>query len=120
MKYGERLKAARKHAGLSQKDLAEKAKVCTQENISKLERTDAEGSEFTVHLAVACGVRPEWLALEQGEMVDGLYVHDDRMKKALQLMESMPDYAVDQALKDIASIAELVQKASDNKRSGNG
>ncbi len=119
MKFSERLLKAREHAGLTQDQLAEKSGV-KQGTISKIERGESDSSTFTVQLAMACGVRAEWLALESGEMVDGLYVHDDRMKKALQLMESMPDYAVDQALKDIASIAELVQKASDNKRSGNG
>lgn len=120
MKYGQRLKEARTYAGLSQTELAEKAGVGSQVNISKLERGDAEGSEFTVHYATACGVRPEWLAMEQGEMVDGLYVHDERMKHALLLMQAMPEYALDQAFKDIDSIAELVRKASEHKQAGNG
>lgn len=111
MKYGERLKIAREHAGLSQAALAEKAGVGTQENISKLERTDAPGSEFTVQYARACGVSPDWLASEQGVMIDGLFVHDARIKSAVLLMQQMPDYAVDQAIKDITSIDELVRKA---------
>jgi transcriptional regulator with XRE-family HTH domain len=112
MKYGERLKIARTHAKLSQAELALRAGVGTQENISKLERKKAEGSEFTVQYAIACGVRPEWLAMEQGEMVDGLYVQDEKLKRALQLLQGLPDYAVDQAVKDIDSLAELVKKAS--------
>lgn len=116
MRYGQRLKTARLFAKLSQTELAVKAGVGTQEGISKLERTNAEGSEFTVQYATACGVRPEWLAMEQGEMVDGLYVHDEKLKRALVLLQELPDYAVDQAVKDIASITELVKKAS----SGNG
>lgn len=119
MRYGERLKIARMHAGLSQAELAARAKVGTQEGVSKLERTDAEGSEFTVQYATACGVRPEWLAMEEGEMVDGLYVHDEKLKRALVLLQSLPDYAVDQAVKDIASITELVRKASSGQREDN-
>lgn len=71
MKYGERLRLARHvHAKLTQEQLAEKiGHVCTQENISKLERGDATGSEFTAQFAEACGVRAIWLAEEKGEMV---------------------------------------------------
>ena len=112
MKYGERLKAAREHAELTQAELAVKAKVGSQVNVSKLERSNAEGSEFTVQYATACGVRPEWLAMEEGEMIDGLYVHDEKLKRALVLLQELPDYAVDQAVKDIASIAQLVKTAS--------
>lgn len=112
MKYGERLKLARTHAKLSQAELADRAKVGSQVNVSKLERSEAEGSEFTVQYAMACGVRPEWLAMESGEMIDGLYVHDERMKRALLLMQEMPDYAVDQAIKSVDSIAELVKSAN--------
>lgn len=111
MKFSERLYAAREYAHLTQDQLAEKSGV-KQGTISKIERGDSESSTFTVELAVACGVRPEWLAMEQGEMIDGLYVHDEKMKRALLLLQDLPDYAVDQVVKDIASIAELVKKAS--------
>lgn len=116
MKYGERLKVARDYAGLSQTELAAKAGVGTQENISKLERTDANGSEYTVHYARACGVSPDWLASEQGDMIEGLVIRDPRIKSAVLLMQNMPDYALDQAVKDVASINELVNKA----KAGNG
>lgn len=112
MKYGERLKAARAYAKFTQAELALRASVGTQEGVSKLERTNAEGSEFTVQYATACGVRPEWLAMEEGEMVDGLYVHDEKLKRALQLLQELPDYAVDQVVKDIAATTELLKKAS--------
>lgn len=68
MKYGERLHKARKTiAGLTQAELAGRIDhVCTQENISKLERSDASGSEFTVQFAHACGVNAIWLATGEG------------------------------------------------------
>lgn len=115
MKYGDRLKQARQFAKLSQADLAQRAKVGTQENVSKLERGTADGSEFTVQYAKACGVRPEWLAMESGEMLDDIYSQDEKLKRAFQLLQEMPDYAVDQAIKDIDSIAQLVRKASGAK-----
>ena len=111
MKYGERLKMARKKAGFSQEELADKAGVGTQENISKLERTDATGSEYTVQYARACGVSPDWLASEQGDMIEGLVIRDPRIKSAALLMQQLPDYALDQAVKNVAAIGELVGKA---------
>ena len=41
-----------------------------QGTISKIERGDTDSSTFTVQLAIACGVRPEWLAVEDGPMID--------------------------------------------------
>lgn len=69
----ERLKQARQHAGLTQDELAEKSGV-TQASISKIElgKNKSENTTFGVQLAVACGVRCEWLVLGQGEMLDGL------------------------------------------------
>lgn len=113
MRYGERLKAARTHARLTQAELAAKANVGTQESISKLERTNASGSEFTVQYAMACGVNPVWLATGEGEMVDGIYIQDQKLRRAMRLMEELPEYAVDQAIKSIASIKELVSHKDD-------
>lgn len=70
MKFGERLRAAREHAKLSQGELAERTKL-SQPTISYLENPakNATGSEFTIRLARACGVSVDWLADEVGEMV---------------------------------------------------
>lgn len=68
MTYGKRLKTAREHAKLTQPGLAEKSGV-SQQTISKIERGKQDGSTYTVQLASACGVRPEWLASETGEML---------------------------------------------------
>lgn len=97
MKYGERLRKARHdHAKLTQQQLADKIKnVCTQENISKLERSDANGSEFTAQFAEACGVRAMWLAEEKGDMVDGFYVHDERIKHLAQVCQDLADYDIE-------------------------
>ncbi len=114
MKYGERLHMARTYAQLTQKQLADKIKnVCTQENISKLERSDATGSEFTAQFADACGVRAMWLAAEEGDMTDGYYVEDERLIVALKLMQQLPTYAIDHVIKDVAKTAELIDQAAD-------
>lgn len=111
MKYGLRLKAAREFAGLTQKGLAERANVGTQESISKLERTDAKGSEFTVQYAIACGVNPVWLATGEGEMAPALYyTTDPKIIAAARVMEAMPEYALDEAIKSVATIEKLVHR----------
>lgn len=110
MKYGERLRTARNHAKLTQQQLADKINnVCTQENISKLERSDATGSEFTAQFAEACGVRAMWLAEEIGEMIPSEQKQrDPRIEHVLKVMESLPPYAVDAGVREIDSLAELV------------
>ncbi|MBN7822315.1 XRE family transcriptional regulator [Bowmanella yangjiangensis] len=66
----DRIKAARKHADLTQKDLAAKAGV-SQPVISQLEKGENLQSVHLVKIASACNVRAEWLATGQGEMTDG-------------------------------------------------
>lgn len=68
MTLGERLRKAREHARLSQQALEERSGV-SQKTISKIERGDQEGSTQIAALAIACGVRMEWLATEAGEML---------------------------------------------------
>jgi transcriptional regulator with XRE-family HTH domain len=75
-KYGERVKAARTYAGLTQPQLSEKlgGKI-TQQGISYLEAGEAYGSEFTVQIANICKVDATWLATGEGFMTSG----DDRI-----------------------------------------
>lgn len=66
--FGERLYRAMTHARLSQPALAKAAGV-SQGNVGEL-LWRGHGSMAVVRLARACGVRPEWLAEGEGEMVD--------------------------------------------------
>lgn len=66
--YGQRLLAARTQAGLRQVDLAAKAGI-SQGTLADLEK-QGRASKFTAQLAIACGVRPQWLASGEGPMVD--------------------------------------------------
>lgn len=106
MTLADRLRAARKNAGLSQKVLAENSGV-TQETISKIERGQSETSAYVVQLAIACGVRPEWLAMEKGEMVDGLYVQDEDIKCAVLILEKLK---AENKLDDALQILDLAFK----------
>ena len=86
-KYGERIKAARDYAKLTQPQLAEKldGKI-TQQGISYLESGDAYGSEFTVQIANVCGVDSTWLATGEGDMVN------TDLTNAHLLMQKMSEY----------------------------
>lgn len=76
MTYGERLKAAMDHAGITQNELAERVGYSapeklrvTQANISKLiNQAGIKGSAHTARFARICGVSEDWLAYEEGEM----------------------------------------------------
>lgn len=69
MTISQRMKAARKHAGLTQKQLAEIAGV-SQPVISQLEGGSSLKSVHITKLATACGVSPLWLAEGVGAMTD--------------------------------------------------
>ena len=64
---GERIRAARKHASLSQDELAERLHM-GQATYSRIERglTDARGSAIAT-IADICGVSPDWLLLGRGD-----------------------------------------------------
>lgn len=66
--FGQRLYDARKHAKLTQHQLAKKAGI-SQSTLGELE-WKGEGSSKTAQMAMACGVRSEWLATGAGTMVD--------------------------------------------------
>lgn len=68
MEYKDRLKAARKHARLTQGQLAEAIGI-TQTSISDLERGKSKGTTFSARIARACGVSALWLEDGLGEML---------------------------------------------------
>lgn len=69
MELKDRLKAARRHAGLTQAELAQRVGI-TQVSISDLERGKSQATSFIAQIAAACGVSPLWLADGVGAMVD--------------------------------------------------
>ena len=69
MSFKERLRQARKHAGLTQQQLAEKVGM-TQPSITDLERGKSQSTTMTAELAHACGVNALWLASGEGGMLD--------------------------------------------------
>ena len=69
MTIGDRVKRARKHAGLNQRDLA-KAIGITQPSLSELERGESRSSAYLIQIASVCGVDANWLATGKGEMLN--------------------------------------------------
>lgn len=62
-----RVRQARKHAGLTQRQLADLVGV-RQPTLSDLERGESQSSAMLIQIAAACGVNPQWLATGLGEM----------------------------------------------------
>ncbi|QPI65855.1 LexA family protein [Vreelandella venusta] len=68
MEFKDRLKKARKLAGLNQAELAKKIGV-QQTSISDLERGKSKSTSFSTQMAHELGVSALWLATGKGEMV---------------------------------------------------
>ena len=113
MTYGERVRQARIHKGLTQVELAAMIGA-TAAAVSRMEVIDkCQGSRFTCRIATACGVDPLWLETGGGSMIRESYsTMDPRLIAGLKIMEGLPDYAVDIAVKEIDQVAELVTRAT--------
>ncbi|OQR30630.1 Cro/Cl family transcriptional regulator [Pseudomonas sp. Bc-h] len=70
MELKDRLKQARKHANLTQSELAERAGI-KQASISEIERGLTRTSGYLVKLATILGVNPVWLSEGIGSMLSG-------------------------------------------------
>lgn len=69
MELKDRLKKARKYAGLTQKEIESKIEGLKQSSYSELERGESKGSTKLVELATIFQVNPIWLATGDGEML---------------------------------------------------
>lgn len=109
MNFNDRLKKAREQTGMSQQGLAMKSGV-KQATISKIERGDSKSSTHTVELALACGVRPEWLATGEGEMVLGPDSPEVKLKQAIDILQQIPDHAMDDAITILGAVRKLAKR----------
>lgn len=112
MRYGERLRIARNARGLKQAALSDASGV-SQSLISQLETSlTATGSEYTNRLARALEISADWLADEIGEMTPTYYqTTDPKIIAVAKIMEPMPEYGKNAAVKDVAEVAELIAQA---------
>lgn len=88
MKFSERVKAARKHAGYTQVQLARLVTGDPEAGNSVIERIEnrpeQERSDYTTQIAHHCKVNPMWLATGAGEMwVDTATVSDGALLLAV-------------------------------------
>lgn len=110
MNLSERIVLARTHAKLTQRQLADLSGV-TQQSISLLEKGKQKQTTEIVSIAVACGVRSEWLALEQGEMVSGLHIEDERIKRGVQILEQLKaEYRLDDGIELLNTALKFTKK----------
>ncbi len=77
LEKGKRIRSARKSAGLTQPELAEKCGV-SQQLISKLERGLIDGSFIEPHIALHTGVSAYWLSAGEGDKDDFVGSDDER------------------------------------------
>jgi len=70
MELKDRLKQARKHAGLTQVELADRAGI-KQASVSEIERGLTRTSGYLVKFATICKVSPVWLSEGVGDMAGG-------------------------------------------------
>jgi phage repressor protein C with HTH and peptisase S24 domain len=83
----DRMKQARKHAGLTQKELAAAVGV-TQPVISQLESGENLQSVHLLKIAHACQVNPAWLAEDVGEMLDWIPTSPASLAQAAEQMQA--------------------------------
>lgn len=68
MELKHRFKAARKYAGITQRDLADLLGI-TQATISEIETGKTSSTSYCARAAAICGVNPLWLEAGKGEML---------------------------------------------------
>ncbi len=90
-----RTRFARKNAGLTQEDLAKKLGV-SQGTITHIESGRNKETIHIIALAKVAGVRAEWLATGEGDMIDGWPFKDisktDFEKLPTEVREDISDY----------------------------
>lgn len=77
MELKDRLKKARKSAGLTQKDVEKNIINMKQSTYSELERGLSKSTSRIVELANLFGVSTDWLASGTGEMIDTQHLRND-------------------------------------------
>ncbi|MCC4588725.1 helix-turn-helix domain-containing protein [Xanthomonas sp. NCPPB 1067] len=132
MELRDRIAEAMQHAGLTQDALAKRVDV-SQQAIQKLLSGQSKTSRKLTEIAVACRVRPEWLASEDGPMLgDAVQIAPsqperidfDRMaltvsvaRNLLEVRGDPPDFIEDPVILEIAY--QVVATYSDASRPSN-
>jgi transcriptional regulator with XRE-family HTH domain len=102
MELKDRLLIARRYAGLTQQQLAEKAGI-RQTTIAFLESGRNKTTSYIVQIATACEVSPIWLAEEKGPMLEGESAPKLTPKQAILLnhFEALTDEQQEELLREL-------------------
>ncbi|WP_372382156.1 helix-turn-helix domain-containing protein [Xanthomonas sp. NCPPB 1068] len=93
-----RIAAAMRHSGDTQDSLAKRVGI-SQQAVAKLLSGKSQTSRRLTEIALACGVRPEWLAAGDGPMVAGVQSGG----------ESQPERSIRDTIAAAVAIARRVQ-----------
>ena len=106
MKYGERLKAAREHAGLSQEELVRLSGV-KQGTISKIERGDQNFSGFDAKLAHCLGVNALWLSEGNVKYAPDWLIGSDKTTNKKTFYSKFDSLSIDQK-KEVENFLDFI------------
>lgn len=110
MALGRRIKALRESKGLSQEALSKLTNgLVSQGAISALEKRDSESSRYTTALAAALGV-----SVTELHGADE-YQLSPKLTHLLKVAQDLPDYAIDEVIRDAIKTAELIATAKADK-----
>lgn len=76
-------------------------------------------NEHLFVLAEVTGYHAKWIATGKGQQKPSQH-KNTRIAHVLKVMESLPPYALDEAVKSVDTIAQLVRRAEEDARSGGG
>lgn len=93
MNIGDRVRRARKNAGLTQKQLGDAVGV-RQATISDLEKGESRSSAYLVQIADVCSVSAEWLATGKGEMLGASNVSTLRPRRPAEGNAELIDHEI--------------------------
>lgn len=113
MKLSERIRAARLHAGLTQRELAEKIGIA-QTAISQLESGKTQRSSYLMAIASACGVSSAWLAEGWGPMLRDPALMAALIKSGDISLENAPELARYAQAPGVAVALEPIQAWDDD------
>lgn len=114
MSLGNRIKTAREHANLTRDQLAD-AVGCSYDLLRKLEANLRNSTSFLSRIAKTCGVNFNWLETGAGEMLLNTYSTDERLQVLHKIAQQLPDYALDEVIRDAIKTAELIARARSEK-----
>ncbi len=97
--YGQRVRAAREHAKLSQEQLGKALGGLKQPSILAIEKRDTK-SKYTLEIARITGVRAEWLEAGKGGMIADK-VSDAPLSRAGEKPLTSPDLNIQQYPSDV-------------------